>query len=94
MHYQYIRGQHSRKLHSSDYIVAYSPAGRKYFMNDLFALDRAIKCIPYPEFVDIATAIKSNYSFSSPTFWMWKAFQFGFIHGKRAERARKKAADR
>lgn len=47
-------------------------------------------CIPYEEFLELSECIKQRYYFSGYRFWMWKIFQFGFIFGKRAERARRK----
>lgn len=47
-------------------------------------------CIPYFDFYYLQSCIKKSYHFSEPCIWMWKAFQFGFIYGKRAERARRK----
>lgn len=34
--------------------------------------------------------IKENYHFSNVNFWMYKAVRYGYMLGKRAERARKK----
>ena len=34
--------------------------------------------------------IEKEYPNSNPKFWMFKAFQFGVIQGKRMERAKRK----
>jgi len=34
--------------------------------------------------------IEKEYSFSNPRFWMFKAFQYGVMQGKKIERAKKK----
>lgn len=59
-------------------------------MNDFWTLTHGMDCIKYEKFSEIADAIQRYYSFSSPVFWMWKAFQFGFVYGKHEERARRK----
>lgn len=53
-------------------------------------LNRGQDCIPYGDFWNLKEQIIQKYYFSSPTFWMWKALQFGYAYGKRAERAGKK----
>lgn len=45
--------------------------------------------IDYGEIRHISEMVKARYSFSSPNFWMWKMFQFGFARGKQVERARR-----
>ena len=47
-------------------------------------------CINQEEYDKIERLVMGYYHFSSPKFWMWKMFQFGFCYGKRAERATKK----
>lgn len=47
--------------------------------------------IPYVQIRELAQQVTSEYSFSSPFFWMWKMFQLGFAYGKREERAKKKS---
>ena len=49
-----------------------------------------VSYIPYMYFDYLQHCIRKRYHFSDPSMWMWKAFQFGFIYGKRAERARRK----
>lgn len=46
--------------------------------------------IPFTKIMEIAEMIKSKYYFSSPGFWIYKAFEFGFVYGKRAERTKRK----
>lgn len=46
--------------------------------------------IPYEEVQTLAEVVKRTYHFSAPEFWMVKMFQFGYVYGKRAERARRK----
>lgn len=46
--------------------------------------------IPFENFKEIVAQIVQEYKHSSPTWWMWKAFEFGYVYGKRAERARRK----
>lgn len=53
-------------------------------------LMRGQECIPYEEFEEIYNLITQYYHYNSVKFWLWKMFQFGFVYGKRAERARKK----
>lgn len=57
---------------------------------DTEILTRGQHVISYNEFCKLKDVIKRYYSFSSPEFWLWKMFQFGFVYGKRAERARRK----
>ena len=57
---------------------------------DWKVMEHGQDCIPYGDFIELAESIKQNYSFSSDVFWMWKIFQFGFVFGKRAERAKRK----
>ena len=38
----------------------------------------------------LKVGIEEKYEFSSPSFWMYKAFQYGVMQGKRMERARRK----
>lgn len=45
--------------------------------------------INYKELMEICEAIKKHNSFSSPFWWMCKAFQFGYAYGKAAVRAKK-----
>lgn len=61
-------------------------------MNDLKILQHGQDCIPYEECMELVEATKRYYHFSSPNFWMWKMFQFGYAYGKRAERRKKKNA--
>lgn len=53
-------------------------------------LARGQHCIPYNEFHEIAESVMKFYPTVSEMFWMWKMFQFGYVYGKRAERARRK----
>lgn len=53
-------------------------------------LEYGQNCFPYGEFKELCECIEHRYSFSSYRYWMWKIFQFGFVCGKRAERARRK----
>ena len=53
-------------------------------------LNRGQDCIPYDDFWNLKEQIIQKYYFGDPTFWMWKVLQFGYVYGKRAERARKK----
>ena len=47
-------------------------------------LNRGQDCIPYDDFWNLKEQIIQKYYFSDPTFWMWKALQFGYVYGKRA----------
>ena len=47
------------------------------------------KYVDYP--VNVFDGIIKNYDFSDERFHMWKAYTYGIIQGKRAERARRKA---
>ncbi len=38
--------------------------------------------ISYGHIRDISEKVKEEYHFSSPEFWMWKMFQFGYAYGK------------
>lgn len=53
-------------------------------------LTRGLDIIPYHDFIELTDIIERYYHFSSCRFWMWKVFQFGYVYGKRAERARRK----
>ena len=53
-------------------------------------LDRGQDIIPWDDFQNLKERIIQKYYFSRPAFWMWKAFQFGYVYGKRTERARKR----
>lgn len=53
-------------------------------------LEHGEDCIHYEEFRELCECIEQRYSFSSYRYWIWKIFQFGFVFGKRAERARRK----
>ena len=57
---------------------------------DMNVLGFGQKALSYEEVERIANAIKQYYHFSSVDFLMWKMFQFGYVYGKRTERARKK----
>lgn len=61
-------------------------------MNDIYILTHGDNgCdVPFTKIKEMAEAVQEYYHFSSPIFLMWKAFQFGFAYGKRAERARRK----
>lgn len=53
-------------------------------------LFRGQSAIPHYDFEDLVRVVESVYQQSSRDFIMWKIFQFGFVYGKRAERARRK----
>lgn len=55
---------------------------------DMNILGFGQKTLPYEEVERIADAVKQYHHFSSVNFWMQKMFQFGYVYGKRAERAR------
>lgn len=57
---------------------------------DTEILLRSQENIPSNDIRELSEVIKRYYHFSVPEFWMWKMFQFGFVYGKRAERARRK----
>lgn len=57
---------------------------------DMNVLRFGQKALSYEEVERTADAVKQYYHFSSVNFWMWKMFQFGYMYGKRAERARRK----
>ncbi|RGT72222.1 hypothetical protein DWX08_10370 [Ruminococcus sp. AF18-22] len=57
---------------------------------DTEILLRSQENIPSNDIRELSEVIKRYYHFSAPEFWMWKMFQFGFVYGKRAERARRK----
>lgn len=40
--------------------------------------------------IGLAAAIEKKFSFSNPQFWMYKAFRYGVIQGKRMEREKRK----
>lgn len=61
-------------------------------MNDFYILTHGENCIPYSKFEKLAEGVKEHYHHSSPRFWMWKMFQFGFAYGKHAARQRKARA--
>lgn len=50
-------------------------------------------CIPCEDFMELCKSVKQKYPFSGDVFWMWKIFQFGFVYGKREERAKKKGLE-
>lgn len=55
---------------------------------DMNILGFGQKTLPCEEVERIADAVKQYHHFSSVNFWMQKMFQFGYVYGKRAERAR------
>ena len=57
---------------------------------DYNILTRGQDVLPREEYELIRDAVKQHYHFSSPEFWMWKMIQFGYVYGKREERARRK----
>lgn len=59
-------------------------------MNDFYILTHGEECVPYKKTEELTDAIKRQYHFSAPEFWMWKMFQFGFAYGKHADRVRRK----
>lgn len=61
-------------------------------MNDLYILQNGKDCIPHRKYEELEDAVKRYYHNSSPNFWMWKMFQFGFAYGKHAERQKKARA--
>lgn len=61
-------------------------------MNDFYILTHGEECIPYDKFMELADAVKRQYHFLTPRFWMWKMFQFGFAYGKHAARQKKAKA--
>lgn len=58
---------------------------------ELFILDeQGIIEEKYEMPIGLAAAIEKKFSFSNPRFWMYKAFRYGVIQGKRMEREKKR----
>ena len=49
--------------------------------------------MPREEYELIRDAVKQHLSFFFAGVWMWKMIQFGYVYGKREERARRKKKD-
>jgi len=65
---------------------------RRHVQREFFILGEQIMFEKYDMPGGLMKKIIESYPKSSPQFWMWKAFTYGIIQGKRMERARRKAA--
>lgn len=59
-------------------------------MVDPIILGRWQNVLPSETLNMIMNAVKENYPHSSVDYWMWKMLQFGYVYGKREERAKKR----